>query len=150
MISAILFWLGWALAVVLAPYWVPHAARRVAALCGRIHPAAELCIRTLDINLGWSERGLYTLTHVGGAEIKLRYNGAIEGLVVGGHPIALNFSSVAALSISTRRWSRAKKRHELIRAAAESDAKTAAFARRIVEICDRQGNVVRLQKGERS
>jgi hypothetical protein len=115
------------------PWWI--GSPRLLRVFGRVHPAADLCVRLFDMRLGWRESPSgSTFDHEGGVHIHRRYDGNVRSLSFGTAEIPLNAASRAALTLAIRRYKKAQARHAAIRTAADAEAATAAFALRVADM----------------
>lgn len=124
-------------ALVSLPFWYASAAPYLRRFTGRVHPAADLCIRLLDMRIGWRGDGRYDdLRHEGGAAISMSWDRRVRTLTVSGSTIELNAASKAALTLAVRRYVRAQDRHQKIREQAQAEKAVAAFAHKIADMYD--------------
>lgn len=132
------------------PFWFGSIAPHVLRHCGGVHPAADLCIRLLDLNLGWTSKDKYSdLRHETGVFVKMSWDNAAERMAVNSVPIPLNRASRAALTVAARRWKRAQARHTSVQAEVGADRATADFARRVTAMYD-PDKVVPIKQGRRA
>ena len=124
-------------AIVTLPFWWSSVAPRFLRYFGKVHPAADLCIRLLDMNLGWSGSGKYDdMRHETGARIGISYDQRATVLFLDGNSVRLNVASRAALTIAVRRWKKAQARHDEARTDVAADRALSQFAQRVATTYD--------------